>query len=133
MKSGVVPIVLRPDIIPEYMLMETKDEKGNVSKVVNNAGIWTDNFYDIPLLIGDVLVKFLDDMIPDDIYIEMNKVAAKYSHENAEKKLQEIYGSYIDQRILLMENALKPNQEPKKDNSTVDTPTEEDKQTVEKQ
>ena len=104
MKSGVVPICLKPDIMPEYMIERDADGKG--VKIVEGAGVWTENYYDLPVLIGEVLVKFLDDNISPDLYTSMDVVASKYSQENAEKQLSEIYLGFIEQRIKLFQGAL---------------------------
>ena len=106
MKSGVIPICLRPDIMPEYMI--ERDEAGNAIKAIDDAGAWTENFYDLPLLAGEVLVKFLDDAISPELYSRMANIAAKYSQETSQKELTEIYQGLIDQRIALFNNALQP-------------------------
>jgi len=110
MKSGVIPICLKPDIMPEYMI--ERDEKGVATKIVEGAGIWTENFYDLPVLIGEVLVKFLDDAIKPELYDSMSNVASKYSQEASEKRLNEIYDEIINQRIALFNSALQPAQLP---------------------
>lgn len=104
MKSGVIPICLKPDVMPEYMV--ERDETGKVVKVVEGAGVWTENYYDLPVLIGDVLVKFLDDGISPALYESMEKIASKYNQENSEKELSVIYQEVIDQRISLFNSAL---------------------------
>lgn len=104
MKSGVIPICLKPDITPNYIIL--RDSEGNPTKINNLAGIWTDNFYDLPILTSDVLVKFLDDNINNEFYSEMEKVAAPYNQVNSENQLVEIYQSYINDRITLFEQAL---------------------------
>ncbi len=106
MKSGVIPICLKPDIIPEYLI--ERDKNGVGVKLVEGAGVWTDNFYDLPLLTGEVLVKFLDDNIAPELYDSMTKIASKYNQEDAEKKLVEIYQGVIDQRVNLFKNAIEP-------------------------
>ncbi len=106
MKSGVIPICLRPDIMPEYMI--ERDEAGNAIKAIDDAGAWTENFYDLPLLAGEVLVKFLDDAISPELYSRMANIAAKYSQETSQKELTEIYQGLIDQRIALFNNAIQP-------------------------
>jgi hypothetical protein len=108
MKAGVIPICLKPDIMPEYMI--ERDEKGVATKIVEGAGIWTENFYDLPVLIGEVLVKFLDDAIKPELYESMSNVASKYSQEASEKRLNEIYGEIVNQRIALFNSALQPLQ-----------------------
>jgi hypothetical protein len=104
MKSGVVPICLKPDIMPEYLL--ERDENGNVVKVIEGAGVWTDNFYDLPLLAGEVLIKFLDDGIGAELYENMEKITLKYNQEASEKELTEIYQGLVNQRLELFQNAL---------------------------
>ncbi len=104
MKSGTIPICLKPDITPEYILERTSGD--TVVKIADGAGVWTDNFYDLPVLIGEVLVKFLDDAISPELYDSMEKLAEKYTQENAEKQLVEIYQEFVDARIKLLQDAL---------------------------
>lgn len=111
MKSGVIPICLKPDIMPEYML--ERDEAGNVIKVRESAGVWTDNFYDLPILTGEVLIKYLDDSISPDLYKSMSDIASKYNQETSEKELNEIYQGFIDNRINQFQNILQPKVEEK--------------------
>jgi hypothetical protein len=111
MKSGTIPIGLRPDITPDYII--ERDDKGNPTKIKEGAGVWTDNFYDLPVLAADVLIKFLDDNINEEIYTEMEKVVSKFNQENSEKQLIEIYQSYIDNRIKLFEEAINTTEEVK--------------------
>jgi hypothetical protein len=106
MKSGVIPICLKPDITPEYILEKTSTGDTTVIKIAEGAGVWTENFYDLPVLIGEVLVKFLDDSISPDLYDAMEKLTEKYTQENSEKRLTEIYQEYIDERTHLFELAL---------------------------
>ena len=103
MASGTIPICLKPDITPEYIIEKDADGKAKIS---DGAGVWTDNFYDIPLLLGEVLIKFLDDNIAPELYDEMEKIAAKYSQENAEKQLIEVYQNLINKRVKLFQSAL---------------------------
>ena len=104
MKSGVVPICLKPDITPEYIL--DRDEKGEVSGITQNSGIWTDNFYDLPILVGEVLIKFLDDNIGDEMYDGMEQLAAKFSPAKAEEELIVCYNNLLDNRKMLFETAV---------------------------
>jgi len=118
MKSGVIPICLKPDITPEYII--ERDENGEGVKIAEGAGVWTDNYYDLPVLIGEVLVKFLDDSISPDLYASMKKISEKYSQENAEKQLSDIYLGFINSRIALFQSAVQPII---KDNQEVIIPT----------
>ena len=114
MKSGTIPICLKPDIIPEYIV--ERDENGNPSKLIDGAGIWTDSYYDLPVLMGEILIKFLDDNISPELYKSMQDIASKYSQEESEKQLTEIYNGYINQRIELFNSAL-PQPEEKNNNT----------------
>jgi hypothetical protein len=110
MKSGTIPVCLKPDIMPEYMI--ERDAEGNPLKAVDGGGIWTKNYYEIPLLVGEVLIKFLDDSIGTELYESMDKVVAPYTQEAAEIKLVEIYNSVVAERVKLLENALALPAEP---------------------
>jgi hypothetical protein len=111
MKSGTIPVCLKPDIMPEYMI--ERDENGQPVKAVDNAGVWTENYYDLPILMGEVLIKFLDDSISPAMYETMDKVVSKYTQENAEKMLIEVYQGFINQRFNLFQSALQPTVEQK--------------------
>lgn len=104
MKSGTIPICLKPDIMPEYMI--ERDENGVPVKAVEGAGVWTENYYDLPVLAGDVLMKFLDDGILPKMYESMDKVVAKYNQIDSETRLVEIYSELISKRISLFEKSL---------------------------
>ena len=104
MKSGTVPVGLIPDITPEYLL--ERDENGEVSQMKQNVGIWTDNFYDLPNFLGEVLIKFLDDNIGDDLYNNMENVASQYTSENSEKQLTEVYNKLIEDRKKVFQSAI---------------------------
>jgi len=103
MKSGVIPICLKPDILPEYLI--ERDENDIAFKFNHDAGVWTDNFYDIPIIIGDLIIKFLDDNIPTEMYDNMDKIVIKYSQEDSKKQIEEIYTNLINERIKLLESA----------------------------
>jgi hypothetical protein len=132
MKSGVIPICLKPDITPEYILERTSGDTGQVVKIAEGAGVWTDNFYDLPVLVGEVLVKFLDDAISEDLYVSMAKLAEKYSQENAEKQLVEIYQGFIDARTHLFELALTTPEAPATPVAEVTIPATDNSPEVEK-
>lgn len=104
MKSGTIPIGLIPDITPEYLL--DRNDKGEVTKLKENSGIWTDNFYQLPVLIGETLIKFLDDGIDDKIYDDMEKIASEYTPENAENQLVKIYNNLIEKRKEVLKNSM---------------------------
>ena len=123
MKAGVIPICLKPDIMPEYMI--ERDETGKGVKVVEGAGVWTENFYDLPVLVGEVLVKFLDDAIKPELYETMSNIASKYTQEASEKRLIEIYNDVLNQRVALLNSAINPPQpQPVVPTAVIDVPTQ---------
>jgi hypothetical protein len=97
MKSGVIPICLKPEIMPEYILV--RDENNSVVDVNNYAGVWTNNIYDIPLLIGNMLNTFLDDDLPKEMYENMDKIVSKYNVVDSENSITAIYKELLDNRF----------------------------------
>jgi len=83
-----------------------RDENGEPVEAIDGGGVWTDNYYDLPVLIGEVLVKFLDDNITPELYETMDNVVAKYTQEAAEKRLAEIYEGFVARRVGMLESAL---------------------------
>jgi len=108
MKSGTIPICLKPDIMPEYMV--ERDEEGKINKIVDGGGVWTENYYDLPLLVGEVLVKFLDDGIKDELYENMDKIVARYNQTDSEAKLVEIFTDVLKRRTEFLTKAIPPAQ-----------------------
>jgi hypothetical protein len=113
MKSGVLPIALIPDITPEYLL--ERDENGEVTQMKENCGIWSNNFYDLPILAGESLIKFLDDNIDDELYNSMERIASVYTPERAEEQLSAAYTELLEERKKLFTTAIE---------SSTDTPKE---------
>lgn len=99
MKVGTIPISLLPDVTPEYLL-------GADGKPVENAGVWSDDFFQVPMLIADVLRKYLDDEIPQKVFDDMQTIAGKYSTQNATEQLTGIYQSLIAERTDSLQKAL---------------------------
>jgi hypothetical protein len=107
MKTGTIPVGLKPDIMPDFMI--ERNENGDAVKVAEGGGLWTDNYYDLPVLAGEVLVKFLDDAIKPELYESMDRISSKYTQENSEFELIQIYESLIDERIKFFQTALNEN------------------------
>lgn len=99
MKAKNVVIGFIPDIIPDYLL----DEQNNI-KV--KGGIWVDDFYKIPEVIGEVLTKFLDNTIDDEFYNEMDEMISEYSIENSKKQVEDIYDTLLETRKEIIEGEL---------------------------
>lgn len=91
MKVGTIPICLIPDVTPEYLV----DEEG---KPVQNSGVWTADFFQLPSLIADTLRMFLDDEIGVDVYDKFKKIADNYSPEISKNQLLTIYKGYFQDR-----------------------------------
>lgn len=99
MKSGSIPVGLVPDFAPEYLLT-------NDGKIVEGAGFWSNNIYQLPLMLGEVLTKFLDDTIDEGIYDSMEKTASRYTQENSTEQLTKYYGGLIEERKQLLQKAV---------------------------
>ena len=96
MKTGTVPICLKPDITPEYLLV--RDENDNIVDVNSECGVWTGNLYDIPILAGEVVTKYLDDSIEPVLYEVMDKVASEYTQEKSSVEIANIYAHFINKK-----------------------------------
>lgn len=107
MKSGTIPICLKPDIMPEYVV--NRDENNKITDINKNIGLWTENFYDIPDMIAEAIIKFLDDAIPSDVYEKMEETAKKYNQYDSEKELNDIYQEFVNQRIDFFDKAINNN------------------------
>jgi glycosyltransferase involved in cell wall biosynthesis len=98
MKVGTVPISLVPDVTPEYIIKD--------NKVIENCGVWTDDFFQLPILIADTIRKFLDDEITDDIYLNMKEITEQYTPEISKKQILNIYSNLLEERKLSLTKAL---------------------------
>ncbi len=104
MRAGAVPVCLKPDITPDYLV--DKEKKSDKLSAVENLGLWTKDYYDMPFLLGDLLTKFLDDSIPEEVFEAMNKISSKYTPENSKIQLTRIYNDYINERIKILNEAI---------------------------
>jgi hypothetical protein len=100
MKAGSIPIGVVPDIIPEYLL--EKEEDGT-SSFIENSGVWSNDLYSLPMMIGDVVTKFLDDTIDNQIYETMRKIASNYTPKESETDLVAVYSRFLEERKNLFE------------------------------
>ena len=120
MASGCVPIGLVPDITPEYLLEENEEGKEIYAE---NSGVWTNDYYSLPTLIGDTLTKYLDDTIGEEVYEKMEKISEKYNQKDAAVEIAKIYESLIDGRIRTLETSLDTNKKEKDNNKEVEKET----------
>lgn len=119
MASGTIPIAMNPDITPEYILSDD-----NNTTINEYAGFWTDNIYDIPILIGSIITKYLDDLFEDEFYSKMSKIAEKYKYSDGVINVENVYSQILEERQTILENALK-NLIAAEENNNIKTKTEE--------
>jgi predicted peroxiredoxin len=99
MAAGTIPIALVPDLPPAYILDDEGEPKENI-------GVWTSDLFALPLLIGDVVTKFLDDSISNEVIDTMTEIVSKYNQKDAAKQLEEIYQGILTERLELFEKAV---------------------------
>ena len=89
-----------PRMVPEWM--GSVDEKGNLN--LNDNGIWTPNLNSIPDIIATMVGLYLEDAIPENILNGMSEWENKYSTEEADKILSEVYKNIFDRRIVELQH-----------------------------
>lgn len=90
MKANTVVVGMLPNITHDY--------------ITNDNGYWTDNKYDLPLMIGKALSEYLEDEIDEKMIKNMKKTVSKYSETNSEKEILKIYNDFTTDRITTYEN-----------------------------
>ena len=90
-------------MIPEWM--EEVDESGN-SKIKNN-GVWTNTHLNIPELIATYLKVWLEDSVPEDLIAGIESSKDVYTVANQKAKVEEVYGSLIENRKEELNNTIK--------------------------
>jgi len=98
MRVGTIPICLKPDITPEYII---KDDQ-----FVPNSGVWSSDLYALPALLADSLRKFLDDEVPEELFTTMDEISSNYTTEVATKQLTTIYDGLFGDRLKQFEATL---------------------------
>lgn len=104
MKCNTIPIAYTPEVIPSYMEED-------------HSGLWTADYYEIPDLIAKSMYHFLEDKLPENIYKKMDKIASKYSPENSEKEIKEIYNDFIEKRKKAVDNFIDEEKQNEKENN----------------
>ena len=89
-----------PRMVPEWM--GSVDDKGNLN--LNDNGIWTPNLNSIPDIIATMVGLYLEDAIPENILNGMTEWENKYSTEEADKILSEVYKNIFDRRIVELQH-----------------------------
>ena len=89
-----------PRMVPEWM--GSIDQNGNLN--LNDNGIWTPNLNSIPDIIATMVGLYLEDSIPENILNNMTEWETKYSTEEADKILTEVYKGIFDRRIVELQH-----------------------------
>ena len=89
-----------PRMVPEWM--GSVDQKGNLN--LNDNGIWTPNLNSIPDIIATMVGLYLEDAIPENILNGMSEWGNKYSTEESDKILSEVYKNIYYRRIVELQH-----------------------------
>lgn len=98
MRVGTVPVCLKPDITPDYII---KDDA-----FIANSGVWSSDLYALPALLADTLRKFLDDEIPKELYDTMDSIASNYTVDKSKVELTSTYENILGERLELFQKTL---------------------------
>jgi hypothetical protein len=96
MKTNTPVIGKIPRMIPEWM--GSLDQNGNLN--LNDNGIWTPNLNAIPDIIATMVGLYLEDALPENILNGMSEWENKYTTEESDKVLSEVYKNIFDRRIV---------------------------------
>lgn len=110
MKTNTPVIGKIPRMVPEWM--GSIDQNGNLN--LNDNGIWTPNLNAIPDIIATMVGLYLEDALPENIVSGMAEWKDKYTTEESDKILNEVYTSIFNRRIVELEttyNQLKEQEE----------------------
>ena len=92
-----------PRLVPEWM--GSIDQNGNLNLIEN--GIWTNSVNTIPDLIATMVGLFLEDALPQNILNGMEEYKTKYSVEDTNIKIKEVYQRIFDRRIVELGSLIK--------------------------
>ena len=90
-----------PRMVPEWM--GTLDENGNLN--LNDNGIWTANLNALPDIIATMVGLYLEDALPQNIMTGMVEWENKYSEEESNTILTEVYDKIFKRRIVELESS----------------------------
>lgn len=99
MKCGTPVIGKIPRMVPEWM--GTIDQNGTLN--LNDNGIWTANLNAIPDIIATMVGLYLEDALPENILTGMKEYETKYTTEEFETTLKEVYERTFSNRVLELE------------------------------
>lgn len=96
-KSDNIVIGKIPKLLPEWMTNEDQ------TKLLNN-GIWFDDINTVHSIIYSVVKSWIKDDVPSELYEAMEETKKLYTKEKYDKKIDEIFETYISDRITEFEN-----------------------------
>ena len=106
MKAGTPVIGKIPNMVPEWMETEAKnedgtpviDDNGNKVMVVKNNGVWTNTTTNIPELIATYMKVWFEDSVPQNLLNDMSETYPKYSIENQRTAIETVYSNLVNKR-----------------------------------
>lgn len=112
MECNVPVMGLIPDMVPEWMVDNSDEEKG--PSIMNN-GFWTDNVLNIPTMISEYLNLFMTDRIPQVIFDDMERTKGQYTLERHKASTAEVFDKLIQESIEDFNNAIENEKQNKED------------------
>lgn len=111
MRSGSIVIGKIPDVLPEWMFNESKNE-------LSNNGIWFDDITDIHKVIYSVVKSWMNDDVPQSLYDAMAETNKLYTSDEYDTNVVMLMDEYINERIEEFKkfaNSLEENNEENKE------------------
>ena len=92
MKSDVPVLGVVPNLIPEWM--------------ADKNGLWTHEINKVADLAANYFQAWLEDSEPEELYSEMSKIKEMYTVEEQSKKIEEVYSTFVTNRINELKSTL---------------------------
>ena len=86
MKCGIPVIGKVPNLKPEWMTEEN--------------GIWSYDFNQMVDILGNFVQKWLEDELPEELYMDMERTVKKYSKENFQKSVMSVFNAINERKIM---------------------------------
>jgi hypothetical protein len=117
MKTNTPVIGKIPRMVPEWM--GDVDQNGNLN--LNDNGVWTPNLNAIPDIIATMVGLYLEDALPENILSGMSEWKDKYTTEESDKILSEVYDGLFKRRLVELETTLRGIEDQLKEKEKVTT------------
>ena len=93
MKAGVVPVCFIPEIEPDYFSEHSKE--------LMETGYWSNNIYNFPTIVAQLLADFMGDTIKEESMEMMKNIANEYSVEKSKTEVLKQYFEFMEERKTL--------------------------------